>query len=150
MEKEIIEKKINKNITWYEPCLFYADSPGKRCSDHAIICLSEVTFYIIDTDFEDSFTAMDIIYVDMVLKDDVISFIHNKKNKVKRANPLTTIGRKKIISLALEGKRFIYLEMKTNQLRQIIQIAKAKQKYSLEILHSMNTEMNNNTDNTKQ
>ena len=42
--------------------------------------------------------------------------------------------------------------MKTNQLRQIIQIAKAKQKYSLEILHSMNTEANNNndTDNAKQ
>ncbi|MCR5760506.1 MAG: hypothetical protein K6F82_00655 [Sphaerochaetaceae bacterium] len=127
---EELEKRYGKKISWSKWCTFYADSRGHLKQDGALLCLTDVTFHVWNEDFEDSFTSLDVLYTDFVLKSEAIEFAEGKIEKVHRANPFKALTKPTVLSIELEGKKFMFFEMKGQEFRQLLSIAQAKQKYS--------------------
>lgn len=126
----ILEKKYGEKISWSKRCSFYADSLGHVREDGVLLYLTDVTFRIWCEDFEFSFASLDVLYTDFVLKTDAIDFVTGKIPKVHRASPFKFITTPRILCLELEGKKFLFFEMKGQEFRQLLSIAQAKQKYS--------------------
>ena len=132
------EKKLNKKISWYAVCPFYADSKTKKIYNNALFFLTDITFYIYTSEFNENFKALDIYYTDTVLKKDALSFLSDSSDKpeqkhIKRATIFTSLGKEKLLSLELEDKSFRVIDVKILKFKQLLSIAQAKQKYSRRI-----------------
>ena len=124
------DKEIENSCSWHTRCGFYADSMGNRDDSGAEMYLCDVTFTCKGDGFETSFKAMDVLYVEKVLKAHVIEYLEGKRSKVRRANMFSTIGAETLTSLELDGGRFIFVKFNNLQFKQLLSIAQAKQKYS--------------------
>ena len=125
-----LEKKTGLSITWHQDCSFYADSNGTILENGVLLYLTDITFHVHADGFDDSFMAMDVLYTDPVLKTDALDFVTGKASRVKRANPFKALTNETLLSVELDGKRFMFFKMKGSQFRQLLSIAQAKQKYS--------------------
>ncbi len=125
---------MDNRISWQTECSFYADADKIIKTENIRFYLTDdIIFHVSATDYHDSFEALDVLYTDSVLKDDVLEFLEGRLEKVKRANPLKSFGREKLLCLELDGKPDKYLKIKVNEFKQILSIAQAKQKYSREL-----------------
>ncbi len=125
---------MDNRISWQTACPFYADADKNvRTGDIRFYLTDDIIFHVSAADYEDSFEALDVLYTDPVLMDDVLAFLDGKLEKVKRANPLRSFGKETLLCLVLDGKPDKYLKIKVNEFKQILSIAKAKQKYSREL-----------------
>ena len=122
--------EIENRCSWRTRCGFYADSMGNRDDSGAEMYLCDVTFTCRGNGFETDFKAIDVLYVEKVLKSHVIEYLEGKRRKVGRANVFKAIGADTLTSLELEGGRYIFVKFNNLQFKQLLSIAQAKQKYS--------------------
>lgn len=122
--------KGKEGYSWSTRCSFYADSMGNRDDSGADMYLSDVTFTCKGDGFETSFKAIEVLYVEKVLKAHVIEYLEGRRGKVGRANVFKAIGADTLTSLELDGGRFIFVKFAHLQFKQLLSIAQAKQKYS--------------------
>ena len=128
---------MSNNTAWQTHCPYYADTDKTEKPDGITLSQDGVCFSICSADgFSFTFEALDVLFTDSVKKSDVQAFIAGTLDKVKRANPLTSIGAPKLLSLELEGGKTLYLELKGPQFKQLLSIAQAKQKYSRTVTKS--------------
>ena len=130
---------MDNRISWQTDCTFYADADKNvRTSDVSFYLTDDIVFHISAADYHDSFEALDVLYTDPVLADDVLAFLEGRLEKVKRANPFRAFGKQTLLCLELDGKPDKYLKIKAGEFKQILSIARAKQKYSRELANRHN------------
>lgn len=129
-DSDAIEKEITEKSSWHEFCPFYADSEGNVSTDGVYIYLNDVTFFCKAPGFETSFKAIDVLYVDKVLKSHVLEYLEKKRSRIRRANIFAAFGAEAVTSLELDDKRMIFIKFKDMKFKQLLSIAQAKQKYS--------------------
>ena len=123
-------KEMEKRCSWHTRCSFYADSLGNRDDNGADMYLSDVTFTCMGDSFETSFKALDVYYVEKVLRSHVMEYLEGRRSKVGRVNVFKALGADTLTSIELEGGRFIFVKFANLQFKQLLSIAQAKQKYS--------------------
>lgn len=144
-----LEAKRGGHIEWKTVCLFYADS-DKNLKESVFLYKIGDTFYFEDFEkdctflgfkinppkdykyekFEGSFKAIDVAYMEKVLKSDVIAFCEGRSDKVKIAGNLTALFKQTVSRIELENKKIIYLEvMKNNEFVQLVDLEKNKYKW---------------------
>ena len=124
------DREMKGKFSWQTHCSFYADSMGNRDDSGADMYLSDVTFTCMGDSFETSFKALDVYYVEKVLKSHVMEYLEGKRSKVSRANVFIALGADTLTSIEFEGGRFIFVKFANLQFKQLLSIAQAKQKYS--------------------
>lgn len=130
MADESFENVIPQGSSWHTHCAFYADSMGNRDDFGAEMYLSDVTFTCKGKGFETSFKALEVLYVEKVLKAHVMEYLEGKRSKVSRANVFKAIGADTLTSLEMDSGRYIFVKFANLQFKQLLSIAQAKQKYS--------------------
>ena len=129
----MLQEKHSERITWYTRSSFYADTAGNIMKDGVLLYLTDVTFRIYAPDFEDYFTAIDILYTDDVRKTDAIEFVSGHRNKISRINPFSAMFTETLLALDFGKNRYRFLKIKTTEFKQLLRVAQAKQKYSLTV-----------------
>ncbi|MFC2821373.1 MAG: hypothetical protein ACFN3H_01190 [Spirochaetales bacterium] len=128
-----LEKKHGEKITWHAKASFYADTEGNIFEDGVLLYLTDVTFRCYAEGFNSSFEAIDVLYYDYTTKKNVIDFINGDQKRLKRINPIHAFFVDSISSLEFENHKMKFFKVKGGDFKQLLNIARAKQKYSLTV-----------------
>ena len=129
----MLQEKHSERITWYTRASFYADTAGNIFEDGVLLYLTDVTFRVYAPDFEDYFTAIDILYTDDVRKTDAIELISGHRSKINRINPISAMFTETVLALDFGKNRYRFLKIRKPEFLQLLRVAQAKQKYSLTV-----------------